>query len=79
MKYLLQDENGKFILSEEQKLELIEKCKDNSLAKMNPKLALEWDYKNNGDLTPEMITSNSNLKVYWNDSLDRNWLAYISV
>lgn len=57
---LLQDENGKFILSE--KLELIEKCKDNSLDKMNPKLALEWNFEKNGDLTPEMITYASNKK-----------------
>lgn len=36
---------------------------ENDLATVNPKLADEWDYIGNGDVTPSMVTVGSNKKV----------------
>ena len=38
---------------------------DNCLSIMNPELASEWNYKKNNDLTPALVTSHSNKKVWW--------------
>lgn len=40
-------------------------CDTNSLFKINPKLASEWDYDRNNDLTPRDVTIHSNKKVWW--------------
>ena len=37
----------------------------NSLANINPVIALEWHPSNNGDLTPHQIKTQSNKKVWW--------------
>ena len=37
----------------------------NDLATKAPELAKEWHPTRNGDLTPEMVTCNSNKKVWW--------------
>ena len=37
----------------------------NDLQTVNPKLANEWDYKKNENLTPNDITSGSNKNVWW--------------
>ena len=37
----------------------------NDLATTNPELAREWDYENNGALTPQSISANSHKKVSW--------------
>lgn len=37
----------------------------NDLASLRPDLALEWDYKQNGNLKPDMVTCGLNKKVWW--------------
>lgn len=37
----------------------------NDLLSLNPDLASEWNYERNGNLKPDMITCNSNRKVWW--------------
>lgn len=37
----------------------------NTLSSTFPKLAKEWDYERNGELTPQMIASGSHKEVYW--------------
>lgn len=37
----------------------------NDLATTHPKLAQEWDYGKNGDLTPEKVTAGSPKKIWW--------------
>lgn len=41
------------------------KKKNNSLAILNPKMAMEWHPTMNGTLIPENITAGSNKKVWW--------------
>ena len=57
-------------------------CEDNCLASVNPKLSKEWDYENNGKLTPYDVTKGSRKIVSWicknNHSysasvLDKSW------
>lgn len=38
---------------------------ENSLAAKYPNLVLEWDFDRNGNLLPEKISTNSNIKVNW--------------
>lgn len=38
---------------------------ENDFASQYPQLASQWDRKKNGALTPEMVTSNSNRRVWW--------------
>lgn len=38
---------------------------ENSLAKVNPELAKEWNYEKNAPLTPEMFLPKSKRKVWW--------------
>jgi hypothetical protein len=40
-------------------------CIDNCLATTNPKLASEWNYDKNKNLTPYDITEHSNKQVWW--------------
>lgn len=37
----------------------------NDLATTDPKLLKEWDYDDNGDITPNMISRNSHQSVWW--------------
>ena len=38
----------------------------NDLVSRNQELSFEWDYEKNRGLKPEMVTSKSNKKVWWN-------------
>ena len=49
-----------------------------SLQNNNPKLAEEWDYEKNRDLTPNDIIATSNKKVWWKCSKGHEWEASIS-
>ena len=49
----------------------------NDLATKNPTLAKEWDYEKNENLKPDMVTSNSNQKVWWKCSKGHEWNAVI--
>lgn len=51
--------------------------KNKYLTQQNPELAKEWDYKKNGDLTPDNVTSNSHKKVWWLCKKDHSWQAII--
>lgn len=51
--------------------------KDNSLATICPRIAAEWHPTKNGSRTPQSVTRNSGLKVWWQCPLeaDHVWLA----
>ncbi len=50
----------------------------NDLKTKNPRLAKEWNYERNGNLTPEMIAPNSNKKVWWKCDKGHEWQAVVS-
>ena len=50
----------------------------NDLATVNPKLAEEWDYSSNGDMTPQNIGAGSSKKAWWICSTcGYNWQSVI--
>ena len=49
----------------------------NDLATVNPQLAKEWNYERNGDLKPDMVALNSNIKVWWKCEKGHEWKATI--
>lgn len=40
-------------------------CSDNCLATTHPHVSEEWDYRKNGNLTPNDVLAGSNKKVWW--------------
>lgn len=48
------------------------------LATNYPELAKEWNYDRNGALTPWMVTTGSNKKVWWTCSLGHEWETAIA-
>lgn len=50
----------------------------NDLATTSPTLASQWDYENNSELSPEMVTAGSNRKVWWRCEHGHGWKAVIS-
>lgn len=52
----------------------------NSLARLNPQLALQWHPTKNGDLTPMKVTEGSNKKVWWlcEEADDHEWEATVA-
>ncbi len=51
--------------------------KENSLAKLSPDVAKEWNYERNGQLKPDMFSNSSNQKVWWKCHLGHEWQAVI--
>lgn len=51
---------------------------ENDLATRRPKLAAEWNYTRNGELTPESLTANSNRKVWWVCSKGHEWKTAVN-
>ena len=49
-----------------------------SLAETNPELAKEWDYEKNKGLTPDLISSGSNKKVWWRCKYGHSFCSLIS-
>ncbi len=49
----------------------------NDLQTLNPKLADEWNYALNLNLTPQDVTANSGLKVWWKCKYGHEWRAPI--
>ncbi|MDA0986216.1 MAG: zinc-ribbon domain-containing protein [Bacteroidetes bacterium] len=47
--------------------------KENSLAYKNPKLAIEWNYKRNGKLTPNKTVPGSGKIVWWKCKYRHEW------
>ena len=45
----------------------------NDLATTNPKLAMEWNYEKNKDLSPKMVVPGSLKKVWWKCSHGHEW------
>lgn len=52
--------------------------KSGSLQEKNKKLATEWNYKKNKEITPDMVSPGSNKKVWWKCSKGHEWQAVIS-
>lgn len=52
-------------------------CKDNCLNTLFPELAKEWQPTKNGKLTPEVVTSGSDRKVWWQCSKGHEWDAAV--
>ena len=52
--------------------------KENSLATKFPQIAKEWHPNRNGRLTPEMLSYQSNIKVWWLGSCGHEWYASVS-
>jgi len=50
---------------------------DNCLSTTHPELAKEWHPTENGDLTPNDVTSGSGKKVWWMCEKEHEWLAAI--
>ncbi len=51
----------------------------NDLATIHPKLALEWNYEKNAPLSPEVITTGTNKKVWWIcSSCGHEWQASVA-
>lgn len=48
---------------------------DNSLAAVYPKVAEEWDYDKNGDLTPQSVSKSSGKKCWWRCERGHSWDA----
>jgi cytochrome c-type biogenesis protein CcmH/NrfF len=53
--------------------------KSNSLAYLNPELAIQWDYVKNKYITPDIIYARSRKKVWWKcpEGEDHSWIAEI--
>jgi len=49
-----------------------------NFAKMHPQLASEWHLEKNGELRPEDITPNSNLKFWWKCKEGHEWQAVVN-
>ena len=47
----------------------------NDLATLYPDIAQQWDYEQNGDLTPDKVFPNSNKKVGWKCDKGHSWQA----
>ncbi|MBO5869800.1 MAG: zinc-ribbon domain-containing protein [Clostridia bacterium] len=52
--------------------------KESSLLFSNPEIAKEWNYKKNGNLSPEHFLAYSNKKVWWICSKGHEWQASIA-
>ena len=49
----------------------------NDLSTTNPKLAKEWNYEKNEDLTPQKLVEKSNKKVWWKCGHGHEWKATV--
>lgn len=67
-------------MNEGKKCPECKKCeiKKNSLLTTFPNISKEWNYKKNGNLTPDMVEPNSNKKVWWKCSKGHEWQAVIA-
>ena len=52
--------------------------KENSLANKNPILAQEWHPQKNGELTAEMVSCQSNIKVWWLGKCGHEWISDVA-
>ena len=51
---------------------------DSSLQSQYPEIAKEWDYMENGNLTPDRVTAHSGLKVSWKCPLGHPYQATVN-
>lgn len=52
--------------------------KENSLISSNPTLAKEWNYEKNGNLKPELLSSNSRKIIWWICQEGHEWQSSIN-
>lgn len=52
-------------------------CKDSSLLALNPILAGEWHPTDNGDLTPNDVSTICNTRVWWKCKNGHEWKATV--
>ncbi len=52
----------------------------NSLASLYPKIAEQWDYEKNGNITPQMITKATTREFWWKcpENSDHSWKASVA-
>lgn len=50
----------------------------NDIKTKNPKLCLEWDYKQNGELKPENVSFQSHKRVWWKCKYKHSWKAEVA-
>ena len=50
----------------------------NDLCTINPKVANEWDYEKNGNLTPKQVSFGSNKSVWWRCKHGHSWKVSIN-
>jgi len=50
---------------------------NNDLATINLELAKQWHQTKNAELAPDMVSPNSNKKVWWICNKGHEWQAYI--
>ena len=63
---------------ERQNIVNIASLPDNCLAVVNPGLAAQWHPTKNGSLKPDMVTTGSDKKVWWQCNIRHEWQAKIS-
>ena len=51
----------------------------NDLATTNPRLAKEWNYKKNGDLTPKQVAAGSTVNAWWVCEKGHEWQTKVLV
>lgn len=49
----------------------------NDFATVKPDVAEEWNYNKNGDLKPDQVKFNANVKVWWKCSQGHEWEAFV--
>ena len=49
----------------------------NCLSTIHPEIAKEWNYKKNGNLTPDKVTAGSHKRVWWKCSKGHEWVSFI--
>ncbi len=52
--------------------------KENSLESVYPEIASTWNYDKNGKLTPSMVSSHSNKRVWWKCKNGHEWIVSIN-
>ena len=78
---LLTGNSGFYINTKEDRLDILSSYKnkipDNSLSAKYPKIAKEWDYEQNGGLSPDNIAGRSREEVSWKCEKGHTWKAMI--
>ncbi len=52
--------------------------KQNSLQELYPEIAKEWDFEKNGKLSPEMVSPQSNKRIWWKCDKGHSWIVSVN-